>query len=137
MAFNLGGNVWTWLHQDVMNCAFFWCVITALGNFDSQKGGHIILWDFNLVVEFPANASVAIPSATVTHSNIPVGDNEERLSVTQYLPGGVARWVDNGCMTEKELMESDRAAYDAMQARKAGRWAWGLSLWSKVEEILE
>ena len=94
------------------------------------------MWDLKLVVEFPHAASIAIPSATITHSNIPVQAGDQRTSVTQFMPGGIARWVDNGCRTEKEMETEDPVGYQKMQAAKAGRWHWGLSLWSKLEDIV-
>ncbi|KAF7288197.1 hypothetical protein HMN09_01419100 [Mycena chlorophos] len=51
--FNLGPNVWTFKHRDVLNLPFGWCAITALGDFDHTKGGHLVLWDLKLVVQFP------------------------------------------------------------------------------------
>ncbi|KAF8989560.1 hypothetical protein BDZ89DRAFT_1197993 [Hymenopellis radicata] len=130
VVFNFGRNVWTWLHQDLMNLAWFWCIITALGDFDVEHGGHLIMWEAKLVVEFPHGASIAIPSATFTHSNIPVREGECRTS------GGLARWVDNGCRTEKEIKAEDKKAYEEMQKKKAGRWAWGMGFWSKLSDIV-
>jgi hypothetical protein len=64
-AFNFGPNVWTFKHRDVLNLAFRWCAIQAVGKFDATKGGHLILWDLKLVIEFPVGALVLIPSATL------------------------------------------------------------------------
>ncbi|KAJ7821426.1 hypothetical protein B0H14DRAFT_3471487 [Mycena olivaceomarginata] len=61
--FNFGRNVWTFKHRDILNLAFGWCAIQALGRFDATKGGHLILWDLGLVVEFPAGALILVPSA--------------------------------------------------------------------------
>ncbi|KAJ6533828.1 hypothetical protein DFH09DRAFT_1250058 [Mycena vulgaris] len=106
-AFNFGRNVWTFKHRDVLNLAFGWCAVQALGDFDPKKGGHLVLWDLKLVVEFPPGALILLPSATIAHSNVPVGENEERVSFTQFSAGGIFRYVDNGCRTEKELVEED------------------------------
>ncbi|KAF7293279.1 hypothetical protein HMN09_01206800 [Mycena chlorophos] len=94
--FNLGPNVWTFKHRDVLNLPFGWCAITALGDFDHTKGGHLVLWDLKLVVQFPAGSTILIPSATLAHSNIPVGKDEHRASFTQYTAGGLFRLIDNG-----------------------------------------
>lgn len=135
-AFNFGPNVWTFRHRDVLNLAFGWCAIQALGNFDHTTGGHLVLWDLELIIEFPPGALILIPSATLSHSNIPVQPGETRASFTQFTAGGLFRYADNGCRTEKELAEDDPAAYERMLAEKAGRWENGLNMYSTIDEIL-
>ncbi|KAJ7824253.1 hypothetical protein B0H14DRAFT_3469499 [Mycena olivaceomarginata] len=71
-AFNFSGNVWTFKHRDVCNLPFGLCAVQSLGNFDPPLGGHLVLWDLKLVVEFPAGALILLPSATVAIPNIPV-----------------------------------------------------------------
>ncbi|KAK6992484.1 hypothetical protein R3P38DRAFT_2569589 [Favolaschia claudopus] len=133
--FNLGINVWTFKHRDVLNLAFGWCAVQALGNFDHTQGGHIILWDLNLVVEFPAGALILLPSATVAHSNIPVAEGQERTSFTQYTPGGIFRYVDQGFQTLGELEEKKPEKYAEFMAGRASRWEKGLSLLSTFDEF--
>ncbi|KAJ6486642.1 hypothetical protein C8R45DRAFT_827956 [Mycena sanguinolenta] len=83
-AFNFGPRVCTFKHRDVCNLPFSWCAIQSLGNFDATAGGHLVLWDANLVVEFPAGALILLPSATIAHSNVPVREHEEHISFTQF-----------------------------------------------------
>ncbi|GLB38703.1 hypothetical protein LshimejAT787_0505680 [Lyophyllum shimeji] len=52
-AFNFGGHVCTKSHRDCMNSAIGWCGIFGLGPYDPKKGGHLVLPDLKLVVEFP------------------------------------------------------------------------------------
>ncbi|KAJ7048973.1 hypothetical protein C8F01DRAFT_1213543 [Mycena amicta] len=106
-AFNFGPNVWTFKHRDVLNLPFGWCAIQALGKFDPTKGGHLILWDLKLIIEFPPGSLILIPSATLSHSNIPVQKGDERASFTQFTPGGLFRFADNGFRTEEEYAEED------------------------------
>ncbi|KAJ7818941.1 hypothetical protein B0H13DRAFT_1921973 [Mycena leptocephala] len=134
--FNFGRNVWTFKHRDVLNLAFGWCAIQALGRFDATKGGHLVLWDLRLVIEFPAGALILVPSATIAHSNVPVSDDEERTSFTQYSPGGVFRYVDNGFRTVNELAEADPAEYERLMELKERRWEMGLGLLSTMDELL-
>lgn len=61
---------------------------TVAFNF-ATKGGQLVLWEMCLVIEFPSGSCVLIPSATVTHSNIPVAPGGFRTSFTQYAPGGL------------------------------------------------
>ncbi|KAJ7886685.1 hypothetical protein B0H13DRAFT_2235202 [Mycena leptocephala] len=83
-AFNFGPNVWTFKHRD------------AAGPFDPTKGGHLVLWDLMLVIEFPPGALVLIPSATLSHSNVPVQAGDKHISFTQFTAGGIFRYVDHG-----------------------------------------
>ncbi|KAF7304234.1 hypothetical protein HMN09_00824400 [Mycena chlorophos] len=100
-------------------------------------GGHLILWDLKLVIEFPAGALILIPSATLAHSNIPVQNDETRTSFTQFTAGGVFRYVDNDFRTEEELQAQDPIAYEAMLAEKERRWEMGLGLWSTIDELVD
>ncbi|KAF8190098.1 hypothetical protein BJ912DRAFT_850297 [Pholiota molesta] len=135
-ALNFPPNVWTYQHRDVLNCPFGWCTIQALGSFDPTKGGHLVLWEARLVVEFPAGSCVLIPSATITHSNIPVAPGDARASFTQYAPGGLFRYVDYGFRLEKELKKQDPKLHRAMLNRRPDNWRIGLELLSRVDEIL-
>ncbi|KAF8196615.1 hypothetical protein K438DRAFT_1456498, partial [Mycena galopus ATCC 62051] len=83
-------------HTDCANKADGMCLISALGEFDPDQGGHLVLWDYDLIIRFPPGCSILIPSAVVTHSNTPIQDGEERFSVIQYSAGSLFRWVDNG-----------------------------------------
>ncbi|KAF9472356.1 hypothetical protein BDN70DRAFT_818808 [Pholiota conissans] len=134
-AFNFGPNAWTYKHRDVTNCAFGWCAIQALGDFDAEKGGHLVLWELKLVVEFPAGALVLLPSAVITHSNIPVAEGDKRMSFTQYAPGGLFRYVDHGFRLEKDLKKEDPELYQDVLRLQPKRWEMGLGLLSMVEEL--
>ncbi|KAK0217789.1 hypothetical protein IW262DRAFT_1275064, partial [Armillaria fumosa] len=136
-AFNFGGNVWTFKHCDILNCPYGWCAITALGRFDHRRGAHLILWELKLFIQFPHGATIFIPSATITHSNTAPAEGDSRTSFTQFLAGGILRWVDNGFRTEKEMARQDPAAYAEMQKHKGTRWQMGLGLLSMLDEILE
>ncbi|KAJ7195404.1 hypothetical protein B0H12DRAFT_1038716 [Mycena haematopus] len=135
-AFNFGPRVRTFKHRDVCNLPFGWCAIQSLGDFDATKGGHLILWDINLVVEFPAGALILLPSATIAHSNVAVQPHEERISFTQFTAGGLFRYVDNGFRTQDQLATEDPAEFARMMERKASRWEEGLAFYSKVDELL-
>jgi hypothetical protein len=134
--FNLGPSVWTFRHRDVLNLPFGWCAITALGEFDATNGGHLILWDLGLVIEFPAGSTILIPSATLSHSNIPVAAHEHRSSFTQYSAGGLFRFADNDFKTEEELATSSPEKAAERAAEKEGRWEMGMGLWSTLDELV-
>jgi hypothetical protein len=135
-AFNFGPNVWTFRHRDVLNLPFGWCAIQAAGPFDPTKGGHLILWDLMLVIEFPPGALVLVPSATLSHSNVPVQAGDKRISFTQFTAGGIFRYVDNGFRTEDELAAADPGEYERMMELKSSRWQMGVDLFSTLDELL-
>jgi hypothetical protein len=122
-------------HRDTQNCPFGWCGITALGKFDHTKGGHIVLWELKLIIEFPHGYTILIPSATITHSNIPVVDGDVRVSITQYCAGSIFRYIDNGFRTDKTLRDEDPPRYEETQALKADKWRLSLGLLSTIQDI--
>jgi hypothetical protein len=78
MSFNFGLATWCYRHKDWENLAFWVCIITSAGKFDSTCGGHLILWECGLVIEFPAGALIIIPLAVISHSNLPIQPHETR-----------------------------------------------------------
>ncbi|KAK0447957.1 hypothetical protein EV421DRAFT_1900613 [Armillaria borealis] len=124
-------------HRDSLNCPFGWCTITALGRFNPKLGSHIILWELRMVVEFPHASTILIPSATVTHSNVPAAEGNLRMSFMQFCPGGLFRFVDNRFRTEEWLFNQDKQEFACIQKDKASRWEMGLGLLSNLTEILE
>jgi hypothetical protein len=134
--FNLGPQTVCVKHRDAANLAYGWCAITALGNFNPARGGHLILWDMKLVVEFPPGATLLIPSSVVLHSNTKVQDGEERMSFTQYAAGGLFRWVDNNFQTAKMLESVDPEGKKQADERAVDRWQHGLQLFQTFESLL-
>ncbi|KAJ7755945.1 hypothetical protein B0H16DRAFT_1458465 [Mycena metata] len=135
-AFNFGRNVWTFKHRDVLNVPFGWCGVQALGKYDHALGGHLVLSDLKLVVEFPHGALILLPSATIAHSNVPVQEHEERVSFTQFSAGGIFRYLDNGCKTVEGLATTDPEEYGRVMALMDARWERGIQLLSKIDELV-
>ncbi|KAF8969124.1 hypothetical protein BDZ97DRAFT_1654110, partial [Flammula alnicola] len=136
VAFNIGRNVSTKKHVDPQNCPFGWCLVTALGKFNSKAGGHIILWELGVVLEFPAGACVCLPSAVVTHSNIPVASGETRASFTQYCSGELFRYIENGFLTDTVLKTKDPLLFAINRERRRTRLQNGYRMFSTVKELL-
>ncbi|RPD55071.1 hypothetical protein L227DRAFT_510691, partial [Lentinus tigrinus ALCF2SS1-6] len=126
VTFNLGPKTVTYGHRDHQNIPFGWCCVTALGDFDDTKGGHVILWDLKLVIRVPAGASYLIPSAILKHSNVDIGAEETRMSVTQYSAGGLFRWVACG-MRSQAVYEREGNRLPSGQ----DRWNEGVALLRK------
>lgn len=112
IAVNFGPQTITLDHTDCSNAPGLPCAITALGDYDPDGGGQLYLWDFQIIIRFPPGATILISSACMRHGNTPISPNERRYSVTQYVPGGLLRWVRYGCRSAKGLSEAQRNRMD-------------------------
>ena len=137
--FNLGPETVTLDHTDKGNVAFGWCAITALGRYDPDAGGHMILFDLNLVIRFPPGSTILIPSGVLRHGNTPIiGDDSYRMSITQYCAGGLFRWVRYGFQTAKSLIKTRGAAAKVeIDGKLSDRVLDALSLFSKFDELAD
>ncbi|KAJ7662034.1 hypothetical protein DFH06DRAFT_1325357 [Mycena polygramma] len=134
--FNFGPHAITLPHLDFGNLSWGWCAITALGDFDPDVGGHLILWNLKLVIRFPPGSTILIPSAIIRHSNVPVGRHERRFSFTQYTAGGLFRWIRNGYKTDDAFEQSATAAEKAARrGDDAKRWEEGVAMYSTIESL--
>jgi hypothetical protein len=102
-AFNFGPHAITVPHLDFGNLSWGWCAITALGRFNLDLGGHLVLWDLKLIIRFLHGSTVLILSAIIRHFNSPVVVHEFRASFTQYTTGGLFHWIRNGFKTDDEF----------------------------------
>ncbi|KAJ7020507.1 hypothetical protein C8F04DRAFT_974178, partial [Mycena alexandri] len=130
--FNFGPITVTLPHIDFGNLAWGWCVITALGWFDPDRGGHLILWDLKLIIRFPPGSSILIPSAILRHSNVKIQPGERRYSFTQFTPAGIFRWVYNGFRTDQDINTSASTTPQERaqrQADRAARWQEGVKMY--------
>ncbi|KAJ7435096.1 hypothetical protein B0H11DRAFT_1756505 [Mycena galericulata] len=137
--FNFGPSTITLPHLDFANLAWGWCAITALGRFDPNKGGHLILWDLMLIIRFPPGSTILIPSAIVRHSNVSIQQGESRFSFTQFTAAGIFRFVHNGFRTDKSLREegmTDAQKLECAQERRA-RWVDGLKMYRTWDVAFE
>lgn len=122
VTFNFGPQACTVEHKDHLNIPTGWCAVVALGDFDADEGGHLIVWDLKLMIRFPRGGVIFLPSALFSHSNTVVPKGQRRYSFTQYTAGGLARWVECGCMSQKEFI---RRGYRFSRSPQE-RWAEGL-----------
>ncbi|EPQ52686.1 hypothetical protein GLOTRDRAFT_46965 [Gloeophyllum trabeum ATCC 11539] len=132
-AFNLGPRVRAYIHTDHLNVPFGWCAITAFGRFDPKRGGHLILWEWGLIIEFPPGSTVFIPSALVRHSNIGVSMDETRFSLVQWMPGALCRWFDFGFKPAATFRKEHGSR--ATDAANEARWKEGLSLLPRLRDF--
>lgn len=136
---NFGPNVVSYQHQDFGNKANGVCPIFSFGRFDPTQGGHLVLPQLKLVIEFPPGSLIIIPSATLIHGNTPISldKGEFRLSFTQYAAGGLFRWVRYGFRGRKAFLSEAKAQALAEFAADDGRWQEALQAFSHVDELHE
>ncbi len=134
--FNFGPRTLCFRHTDSGNLPFSWCAITALGRFDTCWDGHLVLWDLKLIIDFPPGLTILILSAILRHSNTSISKGEHCYSFTQYMAGGLFRWVDYGFWTSEEYWGSLQGE-DLMQAKNehSEQWTMGLNMFSTLEEL--
>ncbi|KAL1714109.1 hypothetical protein EV715DRAFT_295468 [Schizophyllum commune] len=133
---NFGPRTVTYKHRDFGNLAYGWCAITALGKYDPDRGGHLVLWECGLVIRFPPGSTIIIPSSIIHHSNTTIAPEETRYSVTQYTTGAIFRWVQHGCMLDDKYYSSLSPKERAEASRaNANRWREGAKLWSTIPEL--
>jgi hypothetical protein len=134
-SFNFGPQTVTHDHRDHANLAFGLCAITALGKFNWKQGGHLVLWDMEVVIEFPPGATILLPSASLRHSNVDLRPGDTRMSFTQYSAGGLFRWVDQGFQTAAQLKAGDKKRKERYDRESKVRWEMGLGLFSTLPEL--
>lgn len=81
-----------------------------------------------LIVEMGPGDIIFIPSALVTHENIPIGEGEWRRSVVYYSAGGLFRWAAAGYKTHVQWRAENPAAYKQHLEEGEKRWEEG---WNK------
>ncbi|TFK70520.1 hypothetical protein BDN72DRAFT_766345, partial [Pluteus cervinus] len=124
--FNFGPKTSTFLHTDPGNAAYGWCIVTALGNFNHQVGGCLILPDLDVVCQIPSGSTYITMSAILQHGNTSIQEDEARMSMTQYCAGGLLRWVANG----GKVAKGSKVVYNHGE-----RVCEALSLLSKPSEL--
>ncbi|KAK7064876.1 hypothetical protein R3P38DRAFT_2491182, partial [Favolaschia claudopus] len=131
---NFGPATITLPHIDFRNLAWGWCSITALGDYDPDFGGHLVLWDLKLVIRFPPGSTILIPSAILRHSNTNIRAHEFRFSFTQYTPAAIFRWAYNGFRTDKDVdgsKSTSAAEHEQRRRDKERRWKEGIKMYKK------
>lgn len=80
-----------------------------------------------------------IPSAFVAHGNTRIQPGETRLSATQYVAGGLIRWVDYGFRSAKSLLLSKDGSEKRLDidGPEGSRWKRVIGLFSKVAELAQ
>jgi hypothetical protein len=96
-------------HRNHLNAAGVPCAITALGSYNPVRGGHIILFEYGLVIEFLPTSTIYILSGCVRHANTKLQPDETRFSMIQYMPVGLWRHVAYGFRVTRDLTPAEEA----------------------------
>ncbi|KAJ7715040.1 hypothetical protein B0H16DRAFT_1477672 [Mycena metata] len=67
--------------------------------FNHELGGHLIMWDLWLIIEFPLGMTIVIPLAIFRHSNVSIQQDEKWFSIMQYTSAGIFPFIDNSFKT--------------------------------------
>jgi hypothetical protein len=134
--YNFGPNVVCDFHYDHLNWAPGICAVTSGGTYDYKKGGHMVLKEAKLVIEYPPCTTILFSSATIMHGNSPIQPGESRISMTQYTAGGLVRWVDYGFRSSKEYQVKRSSSSSSSTSMDSGnRWAEYLKMYSKYSDF--
>ncbi|KAJ7042270.1 hypothetical protein C8F04DRAFT_946206, partial [Mycena alexandri] len=120
---------------DFGDLSWGWHAITALGWFNPDLGGHLILWNLKFVICFALGATILIPSAIVCHSNLPIRAHKKHFSFVQYSARGLFRWIRNGFPTDEAF--ENTATEEKVECTKEAktRWEKGVAMYSTVDSL--
>ncbi|KAJ3980561.1 hypothetical protein F5890DRAFT_1419370 [Lentinula detonsa] len=120
-------------HHDAHNLLFGECAVWNGGSFDYKKGGHLVIWDLKLVIEFPPGCIAFLPSAMFAHSNTSISKQDKRHSMTFFSASGLFRWRHNNYMSDKDFMAgASRAERQSWDEHRDNLWQTGLDLLSNM-----
>ncbi|KAJ7810679.1 hypothetical protein B0H14DRAFT_2378928, partial [Mycena olivaceomarginata] len=134
---NLGPDVVTAQHVDMLNNPFGMCGVTSNGDYDHKLGGHIYMKQLNVVCQFPPGSTILLLSGTCEHGNTPIQKGERRYSITQYAAGALFRWAAYGFQSAESLLAKPGGAAHKLEVdgKPGERAAWALGLLSKADEV--
>ncbi|KAJ7719392.1 hypothetical protein B0H16DRAFT_1336722, partial [Mycena metata] len=116
--FHLGPKIYRAMEHDL---AWGWTAITALGDYHPGQGGHIILWDLNLVVHFPPGATILLPRALVRYSFVKIRPDETRYTLIQFTPAPIINFSINGGASDVEFAaNATREMHEARELDRLG-----------------
>lgn len=121
-------------HRDCANLAWGQCVIFVTGRFNHEKGGHLLLREPKVIMELQRGDIAFIPSAVITHRNLPIASDESRKSLVFYTGGGMFRWLAQGGKAVKDMALEDK---ECLEHGNAERWKLGLSFFPTLGELKE
>jgi hypothetical protein len=130
----MGPETVTGKHRDHGNSPGIPCAITALGDYNPDTSGHLIITELRLIIRFPPGATILISSASFEHFNAPIQPGETRTSFTQYVSGGILRYVEWGFRGWKAIPREEQ---QQIRAGDAARFRNVLARFSTVDSLTQ
>lgn len=135
---NLGPQTVCRSHKDIKNKAPGGvCTVQALGPYDSELGGHLVLHELRVVVEMRPGDILFFPSAVISHETIPISPHEKRYSLVWYSAGGLFRWRDAGGRSLKKWAKDSPLDHAAHQQMGSQRWSEGWKNFSTPSSLID
>lgn len=133
---NRGPAAYAYMHEDFLNLGFGICAIQALGSFDPSQGGHLYFPQLGFATEFPPGSTILLPSAAITHGNVPVRKHEKRASLVHYSAAGLFRWVRYRFQTMKAAAIATPLLFARLhEERGEARLKEALGMFSTPDEL--
>ncbi|KAI0038084.1 hypothetical protein FA95DRAFT_1613651 [Auriscalpium vulgare] len=77
----------------------------------AHRGGHLVLWQMGVIIEFPSGSTAAIPSGSVPHGNTNIQDGETRACITQYTSVVLFWYIEYGFCSQKAFKKEDAKGF--------------------------
>lgn len=133
--FNLGPQTTTLPHFDSKNKGNGIVSVCSLGEFDHSKGGHLVFLTLKMFVQFPSGSMVLFPSAIVEHANTPIAANETRMSFTQWMAGGLFRWIDYDFQLMGDCARRNPTLHKELALGRKHAWKYALETFSFYDSL--
>ncbi|KAJ7751472.1 hypothetical protein B0H14DRAFT_2405594 [Mycena olivaceomarginata] len=99
------------------------------------KGGHIVSWDDNAMIQMTPGSTVLIPAGCKRFSFASVGPHETRYLVRQYCSAAVFRWMDKRGYADNQLATTGPEAVAKWEEVRATRGRLSLKMFSQLHEV--
>lgn len=129
---NFGPRTVCFDHRDSSNAPGVPCSVTALGDYDPKMGGHLVIFDLKMIIEFPPGSTILLPSGSLRHGNTAVQSSETRTSFTQFCPGNLLRYESNGMCSLNAMLPAEKAE---VQSRADEMWQEVMRRFSNIATL--
>ncbi|KAJ7734683.1 hypothetical protein B0H16DRAFT_1327444 [Mycena metata] len=135
--FELGGPHCRTVAQGVPHCFLpgALSILTVLGNYNHNRGGHVILWELGFVVCFPPGVSIIIPTGVVHYSFVRICPSKTRYSLLQWAGSGIARYMRNGFNFDSDFTQGSREQHAACEEHRQAAHAAALDAFPLKSEL--
>ncbi|KAF7294626.1 hypothetical protein MIND_00999200 [Mycena indigotica] len=99
--------------------------LTVLGHWNGEMGGHLILHGEGRIVKVKPGDTFLLPAGAQAYTFVPVRAQvgERQYVFSQFFHASVARWVEKGGKTDKELEVKARHLRDKAALSRLHQWS--------------